>query len=123
MNSKMVVVLFQINLLRMSSTNDQPMALESLPIALDSTRISNVQPVAATSVSSTNQPAVYVDEEKRKKLMRKANVHRLNELILGGYSDIVVQVISTKFQCLEAHLHLFELIFLISLKKKRLIAR
>ncbi|VDM91646.1 unnamed protein product [Litomosoides sigmodontis] len=79
----------RINSLRMLFVGDEPVALDD-PLASDP-RISYSHVVAATSV---NGKVSYVNEEGINQIIKNANVHRLNEFVLGGYSDITVQAIA-----------------------------
>lgn len=56
-------------------------------------RISYSHLVATTSVPPVNGKVPYANEEGINDIIKNANVHRLNEFVLGGYSDITVQVI------------------------------
>lgn len=86
------MLLFQINLLRTLFVRDQPMVLEDPPALSDDPGNLDGQLVATTSVSPMNQKVAYANEEGVYDIIRNANVHRLNEFVLGGYSDITVQV-------------------------------
>ncbi|VBB33652.1 unnamed protein product [Acanthocheilonema viteae] len=84
----------RINSLRMLFVRDEPMALDDPLTVPGDPRISDGQPVATTSVLSMNRKASYINEEEIHQIIKNANVHRLNEFVLGGYSDITVQAIA-----------------------------
>ncbi|CAG9538328.1 unnamed protein product [Cercopithifilaria johnstoni] len=84
----------RINSLRILFARDEPMALEDPLISSDDPRISDGQLVATTSVLPVNRKVPRASEEGVNQIIRNANVHRLNEFVLGCYSDITVQAIA-----------------------------
>uniref|UniRef100_A0A0R3RU68 Protection of telomeres protein 1 n=1 Tax=Elaeophora elaphi TaxID=1147741 RepID=A0A0R3RU68_9BILA len=84
----------RINSLRMLFVSDEPMALGDPPAVSDDPGISDDQLATTTSVSPTHQKISYINEEEINQIIGNADVHCLNEFVLGRYSDITVQAIA-----------------------------
>lgn len=90
------MLLFQINSLRMLFVRDEAVRLEDPITTSNNPRILDNQLVSLASVPSVspvNREMPYVNEEGINQIIKNADVHRLNEFVLGGYSNIIVQVI------------------------------
>uniref|UniRef100_A0A915PY11 Protection of telomeres protein 1 ssDNA-binding domain-containing protein n=1 Tax=Setaria digitata TaxID=48799 RepID=A0A915PY11_9BILA len=84
----------KITSLRMLFMKDQPISVEGPSTTSGSQKVSDDELIATASVLPEDRILAYGSKDEINEIIENANVNNLDELILGHYTDIIVQAVA-----------------------------